>query len=102
MRQIRHGDVFLKEVDIEPQKAKVTNKSILAEGEATGHHHVLTAPKIEDWLLNLHRYVKVSTEAVLDHPEHGVVTVPANPPGKAWEVYIQRVYSPEAIRNVAD
>jgi len=101
-RQIRHGDVFLKEVDINPINAKVSNKAVLAEGEVTGHHHVMTDPKLEDWVLGLHRYVKVGTEAKLDHPEHGLVTVPANLPGKAWEVSIQRVYSPEAIRNVAD
>jgi len=102
-RQIRHGDVFLKEVDAVPAAdAKVSEKAVLAEGEVTGHHHVITAPKVEDWILDLHRYVKVDTEAVLDHPEHGKVVVPANAPGKAWEVSIQRVYSPEAIRIVVD
>jgi hypothetical protein len=105
-RQIRHGDVFLKEVDIQPPAdAKVSDKAVLAEGEVTGHHHVLTAPKIESWILDLAsnvKYVKVDTEAKLDHPEHGLITVPANLPGKAWEASIQRVYSPEAIRNVAD
>jgi hypothetical protein len=102
-RQIRHGDVFLKEVDIQPPAdAKVSDKAVLAEGEVTGHHHVLTAPKVEEWVLDLHRYVRVETEAKLDHPEHGLITVPANLPGKAWESSIQRVYSPEAIRNVAD
>jgi len=103
-RQIRHGDVFLQEVDIKQAGAevKIGKKAVLAEGEVTGHHHVITAPKVEDWILGLHRYVRVDKEAVLDHPEHGKITVPANLPGKAWEVSIQRVYSPEAIRNVAD
>lgn len=99
MKQYRHGDVFLKEVKgIYPADSKIGKSAVLADGEVTGHRHVITAPKVEDWVLDLHRYVKVDSKAVLDHPEHGKIEID---PG-VYEVSIQRVYSPEAIRNVAD
>lgn len=101
-RQIRHGDVFLREVDATPQGSKVSKKVVLADGEVTGHKHVIVAERVEEWVLDLHRFVKLDQEAKLDHPEHGLIIVPENLPGKAWEVSIQRVYTPEAIRNVAD
>lgn len=102
-RQIRHGDVFLKEVDIElPAATKVEPSVVLADGEMTGHRHVITSLKIEEWVLDLHRYVHCEAEAKLNHPEHGLITVPANASGKAWEVLIQRIYAPQEIQNVAD
>lgn len=102
-RQIRHGDVFLQEVDAElPGEANISRCIVLADGEVTGHRHVITAPKIEEWVLGLNRYVRCATEAKLDHPEHGLITVPANKTGKVWEVFIQRIYTPEGIRNVSD
>jgi hypothetical protein len=94
----RHGDVLLKPVKAEATNSTVSEKVVLADGEVTGHRHVLTAPKVEDWVLDMHRYVKIAAPGKLDHPEHGQIAIA---PG-TYEVVIQRVYSPEAIRNVAD
>jgi hypothetical protein len=102
-KMFRHGDVLLTQVNgiaIPGKKVKLGKQAILAEGEVTGHHHVITCerPVIADWMLDLHRYVKLDAPGVLDHPEHGRIDVPAG----TYEVTIQRVYTPEAIRRVAD
>ena len=96
----RHGDVLLTEVTgIEvPAKVKPGKQAVLAEGEVTGHHHVITCERVADWVLDLHRYIKLDAPGVLGHPEHGRIDVPAG----TFEITIQRVYTPEAIRYVAD
>jgi hypothetical protein len=97
----RHGDVLLTQVTgiaVPAKKVKLGKQSILADGEVTGHRHVITAEKVADWVLGLHRYVQISTPGVLDHPEHGKINVPAG----TYEVTIQRVYTPEENRRVAD
>ncbi len=99
--QIRQGDIILIPVTgIEPVNAKVGDKAVLAEGEVTGHHHVLVAERVEDWVLNLHRYVKIDKAGVITHPEHD--PEPKAIPAGTYEVRIQQVYTPEAVRNVAD
>lgn len=82
--QFRHqGDV-----PIYPYSGEVTGEQVkhngsltLAWGEATGHHHTITVPKIEDmdavklpdggWLLTLR------SEGTLVHQEHKPIIVPA-------------------------
>jgi hypothetical protein len=98
MKIYRHGDVLLREVVANSVASKISGMAVLADGEVTGHKHVLTAPRIEQWVLDLHRYVKLDAVGVLDHPEHGEIAIDSG----TYEVIIQRVYSPEAIRNVAD
>ena len=100
--QYRHGDVFLRRVQNLPAGAINVAASprgvVLAEGEATGHAHVMTAETVKLWAVGEQRYVTVSKPSVLDHEEHGVLTIPEG----TYEVIIQREYSPEAIRRVAD
>ena len=86
---------------------KKRENGTVAYGEATGHHHSLAAEDLEraevlecgDGL-----FVHVSEDgvrlegAVFTHQEHGPVTLA---PGD-YKVVIQREYSPEAIRRVAD
>ena len=108
---IRQGDVMLVPVDeipAEARKQRPRRRLVLAEGEATGHHHVLEvdrATKLEELLLPgdvaelEQRFVRVLDEAaVLTHQEHATLEIP---PG-LYEVRRQREYSPEEIRRVAD
>lgn len=72
----RHGDLFYKRVEsIKGEKTFEGERFTLAEGEATGHHHVLTAPKIEIYDDGGQRYVNLASTGTLTHPEHGVITV---------------------------
>jgi hypothetical protein len=98
----RQGDVLIERIDSIPKKAKEIKRKgrlVLAEGEATGHAHV-----IKDRLARLfgdddgNRYVSLEQDAVLEHEEHAPHRLEAG----NYKVTRQREYSPEAIRNVAD
>lgn len=100
--QLRQGDVFLVQVKELPREAKATKRSkgiVLAEGEVTGHAHVLergrlyiTEEEVE------RRFVEITQTTDLVHEEHDTISVPSG----IYEVRRQREYSPEAIRTVAD
>ena len=103
MRRIfRQGDVLIVEVSEIPKDAKIEKKNgsfILAEGEATGHHHqikkavgVLLAMGIAD------RFLQLKKAAKLQHEEHGEIMIPAG----NWQVIRQREYDPIQARRVLD
>ena len=103
MTQFRQGDIFFEKVSKIPKEAKALPKSgpvIVAQGEATGHHHAFNG-----WgnvTMYLHndggRYLDIAKPSDLSHEEHGSITFPE---GK-YRVTRQREYTPEAIRTVAD
>lgn len=103
-RQYRHGDVFLHQVAELPSSATpehVDGDVILAFGEVTGHaHRIREAARVSVWSVGAQRYLVIEGEepVALTHEEHATIMVP---PG-IYESRIQRVYSPEVIRNVAD
>ena len=83
MKQFYQGDISIVEID--PKHIKKLNfkplKSVLiAEGEITGHKHVLTAEpeaKVEIAQDEKGFYVKVNSgQAVLTHNKHAVQTIP--------------------------
>jgi hypothetical protein len=117
MRQpVRQGDVLLIPVDTIPDGATRARRSKtirLAEGEVTGHHHVLEALDAKDVELlivpgdveEMNRvFLNVMTEVELTHPEHDTITVQ---PGKYETQHKgagikQMEYTPEQLRTVAD
>lgn len=105
MRMFRQGDVLIMETPEEPAGAPVApvnGRAVLAYGEVTGHHHSIAANggrallyrMGDDMLLSISGGAPVS----LTHQEHSTVDIPAG----NYRVTIQREYSPEAIRRVAD
>ena len=97
----RQGDVLIRRIQSLPmQTAQPRLNGILAYGEVTGHAHKvedLTHTEVLDIGNGL--YLRVGEEGVrVVHEEHGAITLPAG----NYEVEIQREYTPEAIRNVAD
>lgn len=82
MRQIQQGDVLLQQVRAFPAKATVRKPGarghVLAEGEATGHAHVIAA--VEG--LELREgpdgtlYARIPSPVSLTHDEHHPVTIP--------------------------
>lgn len=80
MKQGRHGDILLVAVDTKPPEEIVPAKRIvLAEGETTGHAHILTAPEVFEWQADGQRYVQVQGgPGILTHQEHGTRTIPPN------------------------
>lgn len=105
---VRQGDVLLRRVDSIPGEARAAEKKdqagndriVLAYGEVTGHAHAIHDLDAVDVFVTGEgvMYLQVKSEASLRHEEHGTITLP---PGN-YERTIQREYSPEAIRNVAD
>jgi len=108
----QHGDVILQRVDTIPDTATTVDRDngrvILAYGEVTGHAHAIVAP-LDDVILTeiitqsdqdemAERFLKVQREVALSHEEHATINIP---PGN-YRVTIQREYSPEELRRVAD
>jgi len=88
---IRQGDVLLVPVDSKPQNnAKTTNKVILAEGEVTGHNHVLEAKNMITW--GDFVCIPDGETGVLSHPDHDPEPVAVVPAG-TYQIVHQREYT---------
>jgi len=103
--QARQGDVFLESIAVLPSGLtpvpRVAGRLILAEGEATGHHHAIAEREAELLVDDKAQqvYLRImAASAHLVHEEHGTITVE---PG-TYKVTRQREYSPETLRNVRD
>jgi len=86
--KIRQGDILLIPVDdTPPSSAQVANRIVLAEGEMTGHNHVLTADTIITWgdLLRV-----VSDDAgYIRHEDHDPEPVQVIVPGQTYRIVRQ-------------
>lgn len=101
---VRQGDVLLVPVKKIPKGAKKRKaehgRLILARGEATGHHHSFAAGSGVQLLEAPDGTLFVDAPksgAPLEHQEHSTLVVRG-----PHRIVIQREYSPETIRNVAD
>jgi hypothetical protein len=94
---IRHGDVAL--VRAAPLGRPLTQgRSLtLAEGEVTGHAHVLVGDLEFDQVAEP-TFVVVRGTAVLTHPEHATLEIPAG----AYRVVRQREHWGGVQRTVLD
>lgn len=101
--QIRQGDVLLVSVDgvKAPKKKKVREgeRIILAEGEATGHAHAVSASDAVLFHRGETRFLRTVKPTLLRHEEHSHINLPGT---TTFRVIRQREYSPREIRNVAD
>jgi len=112
-KMYRQGDVLIIEkndVDMKKMKAEkpiARNSVILAEGEATGHAHRVSAqPKgkaevaayMMDQVLMLH-VPKAIGKVTVTHEEHGPIELEAD---KVYEIRRQREYRGGEIRRVMD
>jgi len=68
-RAIRHGEALLVPIDSLPAKAKLkkTCKEFVVAHSETGHHHVLTAPRLRVYELDNELYLDVEKVGQLDH-----------------------------------
>ncbi len=95
--QARQGDVLLVAIrDLPTGVARVPllrDRVVLAEGEATGHAHVVKSGKahlFED--PGGARYLRTFTPVSIGHEEHAAINVPEG----TYRVVIQREYAPDA------
>ncbi len=99
---LRQGDVMLIPCQTSMDGAKAikprNGRLILAEGEATGHHHSVDCKTAGLFDLLGKTVLVVDTPTRIEHQEHGAIEIA---PGQYWVVR-QREYSPQEIRRVMD
>ena len=111
MRKLQQGDVVLKSIDKLPETAKKVEMKprgfVLAEGETTGHCHVVLDKTAELYEVGGVLYLKANNPCALQHTlpnglqaDHNPIAVDAG----LWEVGIVKEYDPfqEEVRNVRD
>src|SRR5690349_12699298 len=96
----RHGDVLLVSVPEFPEAAvsvRRRGRIVLAEGEVTGHAHVISERDAWEFRVGDERFVLVRSAARLIHEEHAAIDIL---PG-AYRVVIQREYEPAPVEAAA-
>ena len=98
--QVRHGDVFLEQVDQLPEKVQPKPGRVVAWGEVTGHSHALGMDDLLYEAPDGTVYVRATEDTLITHEEHGVIPLPTG----IWRVTYQREWDPyaEAARRVVD
>jgi hypothetical protein len=99
-RQYRQGDVLITEVDAFPDGLTplAPGTITLAEGEQTGHSHTIGGVAVagQDTFGSI--YFDVENAESVVHQEHDPIDLAP----QRHRSERQRVYTPEAIRSVAD
>lgn len=103
--QARHGDLFIKAIDIIPSGLVAQENTVLAYGEATNHAHRVVEGQVTVFAgtgkESEKKYFSVAQGgAKLVHQEHKTIEIPQG----QYEVLNEREYSPfdDAIRSVQD
>jgi hypothetical protein len=73
---------------------------VLAEGESTGHAHVVDSDDCEMFAASGRRWLNVTSQVIVKHEEHGPLTLDEG----VYEIKIVREMDPfeREIKNVAD
>ncbi|MDQ3159340.1 MAG: hypothetical protein M3P98_04390 [bacterium] len=72
---IRQGDILFKQ-NTDVVAGKDLKQLTIAEGEVTGHHHILVA-ETDSVIVGDRTKFSVKGKAKLIHPEHGTIIFPA-------------------------
>ncbi len=104
--QFRQGDVLLERIESGPTGLTSPippedGRYILRHGELTGHAHALSLSDVRSAVTDSSgdRWFDLADGAVEVHEDHAHIEFPRS----GWHRQrLQREYSPEAIRNVAD
>ena len=79
-KQIQHGDVLLEKVAKLPKECKRVEdrngRLVIAEGEATGHSHTITADMATLYELKGNLYVEITKPTTIEHQEHKALPIP--------------------------
>lgn len=97
----RQGDVLFRKIERIPDGERNQRvNGVLAEGEVTGHKHAIADLEAAGvFEVGEGLYLQVSEQGVsITHDEHKPISLP---PGD-YQVTIQREYTPQEIRSVAD
>lgn len=96
----RQGDVALIPIAALPEGKRTRRANrVVVYGEVTGHKHQMSGDGVEVLEVEDGLFVRVTGAGVsIVHDEHAELKIPAG----VYRARIQREYSPEEIRNVAD
>jgi hypothetical protein len=100
----RQGDVLIELVNEElPADAKQVkpdsrNRLVLADGEATGHAHAVSANGAALYDADTGLMLQVNQPTAVVHEEHSAINLDTG----LYKVTRQKEYFPTEIRNVAD
>ncbi len=96
----RHGDVLIAPIAEIPSDATPRHGAVVALGEITGHSHRFANPQsVALWQRADSLFVAVTAaSATIIHEEHQPITLPQG----TYRVWMQREYTPRAIRLVVD
>ena len=80
MTNLQHGDVIIRGIASLPKGVKPVARRngaiIVAEGEATGHHHVITQKGATLMELKGELYLEVTEPVTITHEEHKPLPIP--------------------------
>lgn len=106
MSLIRQGDVLL--IPTQKVAGKLSNNKVLAEGEVSGHHHVIYDADV--YRSSNALYVSAKNGCVLKHDDTNLAAIngeypqadhhPINVPAGMYEVRIQRAFSYTSAKEV--
>ena len=102
--QFIQGDVIITRVKALPEDAKLQKPHargvVLAEGEVTGHAHVMAPTKVKQFMVGQQMFITVDEATEVQHEEHAPAVIPAG----TYKVGVAREYDPfaEEAHAVAD
>jgi hypothetical protein len=107
IEQVRQGDILKRKIDSMPSgRHTVSKNNVLAEGEISGHKHLLKGPSAKLLMMDRQEGQIIGhidtgdQKATVWHDEHNEVPLDAN---AIYEVRRQREFKPkEGTRNVQD
>lgn len=78
METYRHGDIFFRKVEkVEGNEVRHNGSFVVAEGETTGHKHVVKSQGMEIRQTADGRfYISLTEAGTLSHEEHKTITLP--------------------------
>lgn len=96
----RQGDILIKKVKFLPSDKTPKKENIIAEGEMTGHAHLLNDGALYEVLNSESLYIKANENTIITHDEH----LPIKLESGNYKVVRQREYLGEGLNNriVAD
>jgi len=76
MKLFRHGDLLIREVLEIPGPAVFVAGNVIAQGEKTGHHHVLNGFSKIFQMKGETKYFEAKEDLTLTHQEHNTIKIP--------------------------
>ena len=92
----RHGDILIREVLEIPVPAVFVAGNVIAQGEKTGHHHVLNGLSQIYQMKGEIKYFEAKEDLTLTHQEHDTIKIPV---GK-YVIEHEREYN--ALENIVE